>query len=140
MTTRNYLLNKLLSFKNYLLNKFFSLIRPLFVDRVDPNEDYLCISCGHPVLTRTLYCGKCTKRICNGPKKYHFCDKCSEPAVWWYMPSCHDMYYCDDHVSRGCSCNVDPTTGVEDTDEQGRLLPCCEFGYSPGGHWEYLLD
>lgn len=47
-------------------------------------------------------------------------------------------------MPRGCSCNLigdeDDESGLEATDEQGRLLPCCEFGYSQNG-WtaNYLL-
>ncbi|AGS80990.1 hypothetical protein [Caulobacter phage Cr30] len=43
-----------------------------------------------------------------------------------------DRYFCEDHIERGCSCNVidlddpDPNT-PQYTDEQGRLLPCCEY-------------
>ena len=41
---------------------FFTLIRPLFVNHVDPNEDFLCCWCGKPVLIRELYCSeKCSK-------------------------------------------------------------------------------
>lgn len=50
---------------------------------------------------------------------------CGEKAEWTYMPSEGD--YCNACVPRGCSCNVDPDTGVEDTDLTGRLLPCVEF-------------
>lgn len=42
-------------------------------------------------------------------------------------------YYCYDCVPRGCSCNYDEATQKEDTDEQGRLLPCCEFDYNEKG-------
>lgn len=55
-----------------------------------------------------------------------FCGVCGKIAVWHYMPSDHPEYVdlCDDCVSRGCSCNVDPNTGIEDTDDKGRLFPC----------------
>lgn len=60
------------------------------------------------------------------------CDVChAKMAVWCYMPSTGD--YCDDCVRRGCSCNIDPDTGIEDADEQGRFLPCCEYNYAEGG-------
>lgn len=36
----------------------YDLIRPLFVNRVDPNEDFNCIDCGEPVLRRVLFCSK----------------------------------------------------------------------------------
>lgn len=57
------------------------------------------------------------------------CVVCGAPAVWHYEPSGErdDRDFCDEHVSRGCSCNVDPNTGVEDVDEKGRLLPCVEY-------------
>jgi hypothetical protein len=62
-----------------------------------------------------------------------------------------DHYLCDECVDRGCSCNIDPKTyeqytdengdtqfrigkdSKELTDEQGRLLPCCEYSYEPEG-------
>jgi hypothetical protein len=58
-------------------------------------------------------------------------------AVWFYMPSTSrlDVAFCDEHVSRGCSCNIDPNTGIEDTDEQGRLFPCCEYLFDNRG-WD----
>lgn len=64
------------------------------------------------------------------------CCKCNAMADWMYMPSCEDRdtYYCGDHVSRGCSCNIDPETDIEDKDESGRLLPCCEYNYSEDGY------
>jgi hypothetical protein len=40
----------------YLQNKLYYLVRPLFVDTVDPNEDYICMYCQKPVLKRYLYC------------------------------------------------------------------------------------
>ena len=63
--------------------------------------------------------------------------KCSNVAVWWYTPGT-DMY-CEDCVHRGCSCNINPETGKEDTDELGRLLPCCEYMYRAEG-WENEED
>jgi hypothetical protein len=50
-----------------------------------------------------------------------------------------DDYYCDDHVSRGCSCNLlhpfDPNATEEAKDDQGRLLPCCEYTYDDRGFY-----
>ena len=71
------------------------------------------------------------------------CDKChSKTATWEYQPSddYKDHYFCEDCVPRGCSCNIDPDTNEQYTDDQGRLLPCCEFADSPNG-WtaNYLL-
>lgn len=69
------------------------------------------------------------------------CDKCHcKIAKWEYIPRGWE-YYCDDCVQRGCSCNIDDETGIEATDEHGRLLPCCEYGYSENG-WtaNFLLN
>ena len=61
------------------------------------------------------------------------CQNCSEYAVWVYMPAEHEGYFCDNCVPRGCSCNIDPGTELEDTDEHGRLFPCCEYLFEPKG-------
>lgn len=62
------------------------------------------------------------------------CGKCGvEIAVWCYMPGKEHWHYCDGCVPRGCSCNIDPETGIEDTDSLGRLLPCCEYWYDEDG-------
>lgn len=62
----------------------------------------------------------------------HRCCRCNQIAVWVYVPATRNEYpyYCEEHVSRGCSC-VEP----EDVDDFGRPLPCCEFQYSKEG-WE----
>jgi hypothetical protein len=68
------------------------------------------------------------------------CDIChSNIAKWEYLPRGYS-YYCDDCVPRGCSCNVDEN-GIEDKDNKGRLLPCCEYDYLYNG-WtaNYLLN
>jgi hypothetical protein len=67
-------------------------------------------------------------------------------GVWYYMPASPpnisfdpitkenlDDYRCDSCIKRGCSCNVDPISGIEDTDEQGRFYPCCEYSYDEKG-------
>lgn len=61
------------------------------------------------------------------------CQQCNKIAVWNYLPGKSDRYYCDEHVSRGCSCNIDPNTGIEDKDEKGRFFPCCEYIYDDRG-------
>lgn len=69
------------------------------------------------------------------------CHKCHDLAVWYYMPSSGegdgnsvaDNYCCDDHVSRGCSCNSYGDV-IEASDERGLFLPCCEWDYCPDGH------
>jgi len=75
------------------------------------------------------------------------CMKCGALAIWIYMPSDGNYNYCDDCVPRGCSCNfscdedanliLDEETNefVQDKDEQGRLLPCCEYDF-----FEYGID
>ncbi len=68
----------------------------------------------------------------------HTCCKCNELAIWMYAPSSDtrkekDRYYCDDHISRGCDCQIDPNTGIEDTDDMGRKYPCCEYLFDDRG-------
>lgn len=42
-----------------------------------------------------------------GRKRYHRCSCCSNKAVWLYMPGrMGKVYYCDECVPRGCSCNL----------------------------------
>lgn len=64
------------------------------------------------------------------------CFKCSKNAMWYYLPSCsrkeEERYFCDDHISRGCSCNID-SSGKEETDDLGRLLPCIEYDFNEKG-------
>lgn len=36
----------------------FSIVRPLFVRDLDPNEDFACMQCGEPVFRRYLYCSR----------------------------------------------------------------------------------
>jgi hypothetical protein len=63
--------------------------------------------------------------------------KCNQLAVWKYAPSDSGggyPYFCEDCVSRGCSCNIDPDTDIEYRDEAGRLVPCCEYYYSETGY------
>lgn len=43
---------------NKLLSFIYNLIRPLFVEDIDPNEDFVCGKCSKPVLTRVLFCSK----------------------------------------------------------------------------------
>ncbi len=67
------------------------------------------------------------------------CAKCNDLAIWFYAPSYDGKletndYYCDGHVSRGCSCNVDIDTEIEELDESGRLMPCCEYDFSEAGY------
>jgi len=59
------------------------------------------------------------------------CNKCSQLAVWCYMPR-DGIYYCEGCVPRGCSCMV-KDDGTPEQDEQGRELPCCEYDYNEKG-------
>lgn len=84
----------------------------------------------------------------------HLCyDKdCNEIAVWMYAPCSEhrseaSRYFCEEHVSRGCSCNIikinyDPDSSEdleEYKDDQGRLLPCCEYDYCEDGYDKLVL-
>jgi hypothetical protein len=67
------------------------------------------------------------------------CEDCNRIAVWSYMPG--EENFCDIHVPRGCSCNMEPIDGdyenleesnwEEKLDDQGRKYPCCEYSYTP---------
>jgi hypothetical protein len=71
------------------------------------------------------------------------CLKCGALATWIYMPIYHDYSYCDDCVPRGCSCNFTLTDDcsfliidgefIEDLDDKGRKLPCCEYDFFEEG-------
>ena len=69
------------------------------------------------------------------------------------MPSCSENFkdfLCDDCVPRGCTCNsypldedwenTDPNNWQQELDEQGRELPCCEWGYEEDGYDEILNE
>ena len=76
----------------------------------------------------------------------HKC-KCGKLATWYYMPAEQEWACCDDCVPRGCSCNckIDDSgdepifLDEEETDEQGRFYPCCEWLYDEEG-WNYEPD
>jgi hypothetical protein len=70
--------------------------------------------------------------------------KCGKLAVW--SASSYTGEWCDDCVPRGCSCNAVPPDNateetintvqwVEELDEKGRKLPCCEIWFDKDG-WE----
>jgi len=87
-----------------------------------------------------------------------FCNKCNNRlAVWRYIPGEDNDCFCDICVPRGCSCNIMhedkldingdlvPLLGkdgyyLEDTDNMGRLLPCCEYDYEQFGIDEFDED
>jgi len=87
------------------------------------------------------------KTIKIGDKLFEACATCGKKAEWTYMPG--NFAFCDEHVHRGCSCNrhpidgnyenLDSTNWKEETDELGRLLPCCEYWYNKEG-WEINYD
>lgn len=68
------------------------------------------------------------------------CNKCTNIAVWIYMPTDDGAVYCDNCVPRGCSCNIDFATQEEDLDEIGRKFPCCEFWYDEYGVDQFEED
>jgi hypothetical protein len=47
------------------------------------------------------------------------CEMCDKMATWIYMPDSN--FYCDEHVSGGCSCRED------------KNQPCIEYEYSKDG-------
>lgn len=81
------------------------------------------------------------------------CKQCDKEAVWEYAPNSLTNVYCDDCVSRGCTCNyktdttppeptwegatvylnIDPE--LQEKDEQGRMFPCVEYDYSKFGFY-----
>lgn len=67
------------------------------------------------------------------------CQKCGALAVWEMAPSDSFGEYCEGCVPRGCSCNQTfndasgEWDGPERTEDDGRLLPCCEYWYWPDG-------
>lgn len=80
----------------------------------------------------------------NGIWKYT-CFKCGLQgrealAVWYYMPHFQNKaeeenYFCDNCISRGCSCNlIIGSDSEEELDERGRQLPCIEYDYSETGY------
>ena len=68
------------------------------------------------------------------------CIECDRLAVWDYMPGSEEIYFCEEHIHRGCSCQYDYETYEPLVDEQGRLLPCVEYDYSEFGFEEYDDD
>lgn len=74
-------------------------------------------------------------------KIFEACEICEQKAEWTYMPG--DFSFCDKHVPRGCTCNANPIDDnwdnsnpknwKQETDELGRLLPCCEYWYDENG-------
>ncbi len=69
------------------------------------------------------------------------CEKCDALAVWFYAPGDSHGVFCEEHIERGCSCNVidwgidDDSDDNQQRDDQGRILPCCEYDYDADG-WE----
>lgn len=92
------------------------------------------------------------------------CSKCNNFAKWMYMPSeqDRDIFYCNKHVPRGCSCNCvnvkeilnDGEEYIEFPDDnmvegyewqwvekdvrwehlfEGKQIPCCEYWYFEEG-------
>ena len=52
------------SYRFKLKSLFFKLIRPLFVEDIDLNENFNCVICDEPVLKRYLTCSQqCSKNM-----------------------------------------------------------------------------
>ena len=62
------------------------------------------------------------------------CIDCQNKAVWDLMSAGigEERSYCEEHVKRGCSCNMDEK-GNQPVDERGREYPCCEYLFSENG-------
>lgn len=79
-----------------------------------------------------------------------------ETAIWLYLPGRYGESYCDNCVSRGCTCNhhyikgeradpppmdhsdwkwIEENEVWSDLDSLGREYPCCEYMYEEDG-WE----
>lgn len=55
-----------------LLAILYNVVRPLFVEDIDVNEDYRCCWCVKPVLTRLLFCSKaCNDRFDTEMQELH---------------------------------------------------------------------
>lgn len=75
------------------------------------------------------------------------CCKCNQFAVWQNGAAIDiiNSFFCDEHVSRGCSCRVIYPPNIdeinvpldfeykEQLDSKGRLIPCIEYEYSKFG-------
>jgi hypothetical protein len=73
------------------------------------------------------------------------CQRCDAPAQWRYAPAGPNLWFCDHCVARGCDCNfvylpnrdrgplactgVADDERIEQLDDRGRSLPCCEFDF-----------
>ena len=105
------------------------------------------------------------KELCGHCKKF----ASGKIATWMYMPADgllrRSPFYCDDCVPRGCDCQIEwedgdihPVShkeindGLKDEkslaykrhrkDDEGRLMPCCEFDYEEFGfeHMEETMN
>ncbi len=55
-----------------MLHRVHEFVRPLFVDDIDRNEDYVCGRCGRPVLTRLVFCSsECSELVEEEHKSDH---------------------------------------------------------------------
>lgn len=56
-------------------------------------------------------------------KRIHKCSCCNKIATWSYMPSTsRRRNFCDDHVPRGCSCNVYNIEEFSDSIPNGNVM------------------
>lgn len=50
------------------------------------------------------------------------------------MPGSLDDVYCDDHVPRGCACQMNDDDSMQ-LDDQDRELPCVEYDFDERGFY-----
>ena len=48
------------------------------------------------------------------------CECCNRIATWSYLPGSEN--FCDLHVPRGCSCNLEPIDGNYDNDDPSNWI------------------
>lgn len=53
-------------------------------------------------------------------------------AVWVYAPSYRD-FFCNNHVPRGCSCMFVEEIEEFIMDDDGKIVPCCEYDFELTG-------
>lgn len=82
--------------------------------------------------------------------RYHRCCLCDNKATWLYMPSSNGrVFYCNDHVPRGCQCNDydiemdgDPTPGRPvawwTKEDSSRQPPFCLERQKDSFFYQYL--
>ena len=61
--------------------------------------------------------------MCKHNKKLIKCAFCDKPATWMYMPRAdRNHFFCDEHVPRGCDCNVLNVEQFGDPDPDSKVI------------------